>query len=210
MYMEDWIDIKDEQPVSMGGMISAFKKLQTRSGQFMAFVTVEDLYGAVECVCFPKVYEKMKDFMEADKVVSLSGKISINDDKAPSIIVDKISEFTLDNPVVYSAERSGGYASASPKKTESATVGNTAKEASPVAPVAQKEDKPKRLWLNISALDEADVEELMETLGFYLGETEVIFVKDGKKMLCSEKVNPGRALMAELASFLPENCIKLA
>ena len=202
-----YADIKDEQPVSMGGMISAFKKLQTRSGQFMAFVTVEDLYGAVECVCFPKVYEKMKDFLEADKVVSLSGKISINDDKAPSIIVDRISEFTIENPVVYAAEKG----SASPVRTpEAKKVDAVAQsEVKPVA-VAAKIDKPKRLWLNISALENADVEELMETLGFYLGDTEVIFVKDGKKMLCSEKVNPGRALMAELASFLPESCIKLA
>ena len=202
-----YADIKDEQPVSMGGMISAFKKLQTRSGQFMAFVTVEDLYGAVECVCFPKVYEKMKDFLEADKVVSLSGKISINDDKAPSIIVDRISEFTIENPVVYAAEKG----SASPVRTpEAKKVDAVAQsEVKPVA-VAAKIDKPKRLWLNISAMENADVEELMETLGFYLGDTEVIFVKDGKKMLCSEKVNPGRALMAELASFLPESCIKLA
>ena len=201
-----YADIKDEQPVSMGGMISAFKKLQTRSGQFMAFVTVEDLYGAVECVCFPKVYEKMKDFLEADKVVSLSGKISINDDKAPSIIVDRISEFTIENPVVYAAEKG----SASPVRTpEAKKVDAVAQsEVKPVT-VAAKIDKPKRLWLNISALENADVEELMETLGFYLGDTEVIFVKDGKKMLCSEKVNPGRALMAELASFLPESCIKL-
>ena len=202
-----YADIKDEQPVSMGGMISAFKKLQTRSGQFMAFVTVEDLYGAVECVCFPKVYEKMKDFLEADKVVSLSGKISINDDKAPSIIVDRISEFTIENPVVYAAEKGSASPVRTPEAKKVAAVAQS--EVKPVA-VAAKIDKPKRLWLNISALENADVEELMETLGFYLGDTEVVFVKDGKKMLCSEKVNPGRALMAELASFLPESCIKLA
>ena len=27
----------------------------------MAFVTLEDTYGAVECVFFPKTYEKFKD-----------------------------------------------------------------------------------------------------------------------------------------------------
>ncbi len=202
-----YAEIKDEQPVAMGGMISAFKKLQTRSGQFMAFVTVEDLYGAVECVCFPKVYDKIKDFMENDRVVSLSGKISINDDKAPSIIVDRMSEFTLENPVVYGTERTGGYTPKAPT-AKRADIPSQPQQAQPVAQAQPA--KPKRLWLNISNMEEADVEELMDTLGFYLGETEVVFVKDGKKMLCSEKVNPGRALMAELASFLPENCIKLA
>ena len=210
-YIEDeetgektYTEIRDEQPVTMGGMISAFKKLQTRSGQFMAFVTVEDLHGAVECVCFPKVYDKMKEFMEADKVVSLSGKISISDGKAPAIIVDRISEFSLESPVVYTADKqsSGGYVA--PQKAEPAF--DSAPVAMPKEPVVQQ---PKTLWLKITGMAEEDVEELMETLTFYAGDTEVIFVKDGKKMRCSEKVNPGRALMAELSSFLPEDRIVL-
>ncbi len=209
-----YADIQDEQSVSMGGMISAFKKLQTRSGQFMAFVTVEDLYGSIECVCFPKVYDKIKEFMEADKVVSLSGKISINDDKAPSIIVDKMTEFDLENPVVYS-ERSGGYTpKAKPVQREEAPraverPANGADAAASSAPAERVSSAPKRLWLNITGMDDADVEELMETLVFYAGETEVIFVKDGKKMRCTQTVLPSRALFAELATFLPENCIKL-
>ncbi len=210
-YLEDeetgektYTEIRDEQPVTMGGMISAFKKLQTRSGQFMAFVTVEDLHGAVECVCFPKVYDKMKEFMEADKVVSLSGKISISDGKVPAIIVDKISEFTLESPVVYTADKplSAGYAV--PKKVEPAFD-----RAPAPMPKESVEEKPQTLWLKITGMADEDVEELMETLTFYAGETEVIFVKDGKKMRCSEKVNPGRALMAELSSFLPEDRIVL-
>ena len=203
-----YADIRDEQPATMGGMISAFKKLQTRSGQFMAFITVEDLYGSVECVCFPKVYDKIKDFMEADRVVSLSGKISINDDKAPSIIVDKMTEFTLDNPVVYTAERSS-YAPRAYADNTRAKEPARQKRVEPT-PAPEKPQKPTRLWLNITGLEQADVDELMDTFAYYPGDTEVVFVRDGKKMLCSERVNPGKALMAELASFLPANCIKLA
>ena len=217
-YLEDeetgertYTEIRDGQAVAMGGMISAFKKLQTRSGQFMAFVTVEDLYGAVECVCFPKVYDKIKEFMENDKVVSLSGKISINDGKAPSIIVDRMSEFTLENPVVYTAE--GGAGNTPHHRAERQDAAPMQAIASdriaPTLSAQPAQEKPKRLWLNITGMEEADVDELMETLTFYAGETEVIFVNGNQKMRCSQQVNPGRALMAELASFLPENCIKL-
>ena len=80
-------------------------------------------------------------------------------------------------------------------------------EASP-APV-QKTDEEKTLWLNVSGLEDADIEELLETLIFYSGETKVWFVKNGKKMLCSQRVTPNKALMAEISSFLSENCIKL-
>jgi hypothetical protein len=49
----------------------------------------------------------------------------------------------------------------------------------------------------------------LETLIFYEGETPVIFVKNGKKMVCTQKVSPSKALMAELCGFLSESCIKL-
>jgi DNA polymerase-3 subunit alpha len=186
-----YAELSDGQAITMGGMISAYKKLQTSSGSYMAIVTVEDMYGTIECVCFPKIYDKIKGFMSEDRVVFVKGKISINDDKAPSIIVDTMTEFTQEEKteVKESAPRAEG------KETQTAP---------------KVENKEKRLWLNITGLDDADVEELMETLCFYGGDTTVIFVKDGKKLLCSQKVTPNKALLAELRGFLSENCIKLA
>ena len=189
-----YTELTDGMPVSMGGMISAYKKLKTKSGAFMAFVTVEDLYGSVECVCFPKVYEKIRSFLEADKVVSVDGKMSIDAEKLPAIIVDRMTEFSLDEK---------------PTIAKAAAVNREGETARPTVK-AEKPDKDKKLWLNVSDLDEADIEELMETLTFYEGETPVVFVKNGKKMLCSQKVTAGKALMAELAGFLPEACVKLA
>ena len=197
--VKTYTDISDGMQVSMGGMISAYKKLKTRSGAFMAFVTVEDLYGSIECVCFPKVYEKMRDFLEADKVVSLTGKISIDDEKLPAIIVDKISEFTIaDDGAVISNTQPTAQAFGDESKLERATPSAT-----------EKSDADKKLWLNVTGMENEDIDELMETLTFYAGQTTVYFVKDGKKMLCSQRVSPSRALMAELRSFLPENAIKL-
>lgn len=54
-----------------------------------------------------------------------------------------------------------------------------------------------------------DVDELMETLCYYQGDTPVYFVRDRKKMLCSQRVNPERALMAGTLLFPPGGCIKL-
>ncbi|MBE7100696.1 MAG: DNA polymerase III subunit alpha [Clostridiales bacterium] len=184
-------DVQDGQQVTMGGMIGAFKKLKTRSGSFMAFVTIEDLYGSIECVCFPKVYDKIRNFLDADTVVSLSGKISIEDEKAPVIIVEKMTEFILD---------------------EETPKANSAKVEEPIVDARSivKNETPKHLWLNVTDLEDADIDELLETLAFYEGDTEVYFVKGRKKLLCTQKVSLNKAFFAELSSFLPENCIKLA
>ncbi len=186
-----YTEISDGMPVTMGGMLGAFKKLKTRTGSLMAFVTVEDMYGAIECVCFPKVYDKIRNFLETDRVVSLSGKISIDEDKAPVIILDSMREFSVDEPQV--AKKSGVEKNTEPQPIER----------------REKSDAEKKLWLNITGLDDADVEELMETLTFYDGDTSVFFFKDGKKLICSQKVTPSRGLFAELASFLSESAIKL-
>ena len=185
-------EISHGKEITMGGMIGAIKKVKTRSGSLMAIVTVEDMFGSIECVCFPKVYDKIRNFLEVDRVVSLTGKISIDEEKAPDIIVEKMWEFTLDDTT------------ATPAKATA-----TDESITPIASAAQKTEKTKRLWLNVSGMEEADVEELLETLTFYAGDTEVFFVQDGKKMRCSEKVVLNKALMAELSSFLPENCIKV-
>ena len=194
--VKQYTEIQDGQQITMGGMIGAFKKLKTRSGSFMAFVTVEDLYGSIECVCFPKIYDKIRGFLEPDRVVSLSGKISIEEDKAPVIIVDKMTEFTLDED-----EKPAVNAPIAPPMS--------GREEPTLPKPQQKADSEKTLWLNVTDLEEEDVEELLDTLSFYTGETEVVFVQGKKKMRCTQKVAPNKALMAELASFLPESCIKL-
>ncbi len=188
-----YTEISDGMEITMGGMISAYKKLKTRSGAFMAFVTVEDLYGSIECVCFPKTYDKIRGFLETDRVVSLRGKISIDDEKAPAIIVDDMQEFSLDE-----VEQT---------KVKPIVVADT--EQPKTAPVKQADDADKTLWLNVTDMDDEDLEELVETLTYYEGETTVYFVKGKKKMRCSQKVSPGRALMAELSGFLSDDKIKL-
>ena len=187
-----YTEISDGMQVTMGGMIGAYKKLKTRSGAFMAFVTVEDMSGSIECVCFPKIYERIRSFLETDRVVSLSGRISIEEEKLPVIILDKMEEFTLEETV--------------PVASSNATA---ISQANVAAREAVKAEADKKLWLNVSDLEEEDIEELLEVLSFYTGETSVYFVKAGKKMMCSQKVSINKGLIAELSTFLPENCIKI-
>ena len=205
-----YTEIASGQSATMGGMISAYKKLQTKSGLFMAFVTVEDLYGTVECVCFPKVYDKIKSFLAEDRVVTLSGKIDISDEKPPVIIVDRMNEFTPPEEKSPSAANSvsgnnGG------NNTAGGAGGGTGNAVQGGAYAEEKDDSEKTLWLNITGLDERDLGELTDTLAFYQGNTSVIFVDKIKraKYMCSQKVSISRALYAELSTCLSEDKIKL-
>ncbi len=90
--------IKAGDAVTMGGIVAGIKKLNTKSGAVMAFLTVEDLYGSIECVVFPKIYEKARVFLRPDVVVRISGKIDIAPEKLPVIILDSLEEFIVETP----------------------------------------------------------------------------------------------------------------
>jgi hypothetical protein len=105
------------------------------------------------------------------------------------IFVERIDEFSLDDMAQKSVAKP--------------------QEGKPAPKAVPKAETEKRLWLNVTDMDEADQEELMETLTFYAGDTTVIFVRNGKKMACSQKVTPNKALISELYAFLPADCIKL-
>ncbi len=82
--------IKSGDAVRMGGIVAGIKKVATKAGAFMAFITVEDLYGSVECLAFPRIYEKARSFLKQDAVVRVTGKIDISPEKMPVIILDSL------------------------------------------------------------------------------------------------------------------------
>ncbi len=84
------------QAVLMGGLVAGVKKINTKAGATMAFITVEDLYGSIECVAFPRVYERIKPFLHIDGAVKVTGKLDIPTDKAPVVIVDNVEELSLE------------------------------------------------------------------------------------------------------------------
>ncbi len=85
--------IKSGQPVSMGGMIAGIKKINTKSGSLMAFVTLEDEYGSIDCLAFPKVYDRIRPYLSQDNVVRVVGKIDIDPEKLPVIVLDTLEKF---------------------------------------------------------------------------------------------------------------------
>ncbi len=88
--------VKAGDPVTMGGIIAGVKKISTKSGGFMAFITLEDLYGSVECLAFPKIYERTRSSIKQDAVVRIKGKIDLPAEKAPVIILDTLEALEPD------------------------------------------------------------------------------------------------------------------
>lgn len=83
---------KDQVFYTIGGMIAGKTVKLTKNNQNMAFITLEDLYGSIEVVVFPKKYEQYRRYLEQDAKVFVYGRASVNEKEA-KIILEKLVPF---------------------------------------------------------------------------------------------------------------------
>lgn len=79
----------DDETVRIGGIIRNTKTTPTKKGDLMAFVTIEDLLGAIEVTVFPEVYKKTHDFLVDDNPIVLQGRVQ-KDENSVKILVDSL------------------------------------------------------------------------------------------------------------------------
>ncbi len=172
-------DLTDGAPVTMGGIIGSYKRINTRSGSTMAFISVEDLYGNIECVAFPNVFDRIKSVVAADKIVRLSGKIQLDEEKAPVIILDKMQEYSETG----------------------------AAEEAPSAESKPRKRQEHALWLNASALSEEEFDDFTSLFAHYMNGNTTVKIKRGGKLFKMSNINYCRGLRDELYLYLDDSDI---
>ena len=85
---------RDEQKVTVAGIISRYKTKTTRNNSLMAYVTLEDDSGAVELLVFSRVLTESGNYIRENSPVLVTGKISVRDEKEPQILCDSLRPLT--------------------------------------------------------------------------------------------------------------------
>lgn len=165
--------IVDGMKVTMAGIISGKKILVTKSNKQMAFIDLEDLYGIVEVIVFPNVYERCIQSIKEDNVVVVKGTINFKEDEQPKLMAEKIFDLQSIDEVLTSSslkisipeDLNETEALSALKEVLTAHKGNT--------PVIIKIDRTgkkfkasKDLWVNPGTLLKAKLEDI----GFILEE----------------------------------------
>ena len=81
---------KDGDLVTIGGIITGRRNKTTRNNSQMAFLTLEDLYGSIDVLVFPKIYERFSPIMAVDSIVFLTGRVSLREDEAPKLLCERV------------------------------------------------------------------------------------------------------------------------
>jgi DNA polymerase-3 subunit alpha len=77
---EERSNIFDGKVVKVGGIIVERSIKYTKNDMVMAFINIEDLYGVIEVIVFPNVYERYKINLIDDKVVLVEGRVSMKEE----------------------------------------------------------------------------------------------------------------------------------
>ena len=84
------IELSDRAAISVVGSISDITFKTTKKDERMAFFTLEDKTGEIECIAFPKAYNKFYADLRIDSAIFVTGQISLKDDEMPKIIVNDV------------------------------------------------------------------------------------------------------------------------
>lgn len=87
--------LMDGSTVKIAGMVIDKKNKTTRNNDLMAFVLLEDLYGTVELIVFPKVYKSCIELLREDSIIVVEGRLNFREDEEPKIICDRIKPMPI-------------------------------------------------------------------------------------------------------------------
>ena len=150
----------DQKTVRMGGIIAEKKLKAARSGNMMAFVQLEDMYGVTEVLVFPKVYERVSQLLTQDAPVVMTGKLSVREEETPKLLLDRVAPLS-EIDALDAAPRRGyrmGDDGAPPPELDA---------ASPEEDFAPRKARPaRRLYLKLTAGQRSEVLKILaETPG---------------------------------------------
>ena len=172
--------LKNGDVVTCGGVISQYTVKSTKTGSRFAILTIEDLTGTFDALLFNKAYDKFKDLLAKDILVSIKGKFTIRDGRRPTITVDNL-ELLNDK--------------------ESETDEKHEEEVEVV--------KPKKLWLKYNLNDGIIHDAVLKILSEYNGSDEVC-IKDtasNKAYKINKFVTIRESLIYELETILNKDDI---
>jgi DNA polymerase-3 subunit alpha len=179
--LSDLPQVKDGEWITVGGIITAARKLKTRTGNMMMFATLDDLEGSIELIFFGDQLSEYEHVAQVDQIVMVRGRVG-NDDRGLTIKVQACEAF---QPSVAEVE-----------------------EARAAAAVVSRAPEPLMIVLDAARLPASILEELKHVFGNHTGESDVVLAvhtSSGPRTLrlgTDFRVDPTPSLRAELARIL--------
>jgi DNA polymerase-3 subunit alpha len=81
-------EVADGQEIVIGGVVSTLKEINTKKGDRMAFVTLEDLNGVVEVIIFSELYKSSTLLLKSEDPVFIRGRVDAGEESIKVIATE--------------------------------------------------------------------------------------------------------------------------
>ncbi len=195
------------QRVTVAGMVSSVRELQTKEQKVFAVVTLEDISGNIEVNVWPDTYQRSRELWAEGNILVVVGKVRVRGDRV-SISCD------VANPYASMVEE------ALPPKVEAAITPAAAPSTPTPEPITKKSGGNHHLlYLTLTETDDQDADlqrlnSLVELLSSFPGEDPVrlTIISSGEQTavdLPQIKTRYCPQLHAQLVSLLGEQGIRV-
>jgi DNA polymerase-3 subunit alpha len=187
-------ELAEKQAVSICGVISSVTPKTTRKNERMAFITVEDRYGEIECLVFPNKYTQYRHLLTLDTAVYVQGSISQKEDEAPKILVNQITEL-IENSKFKREEKNQ-------RPTESAELHVSG---------VQENKRIQKIYLRVDDLGCTKYLKAKNIVDIFDGQTAVIFFdrSTSKYLTYQSGLDATEYVLSELRTILGEENVVL-
>ena len=177
--------VHDNQSVKICGIISNRKNKITKNNTQMAFIKLEDLYGTIEVIIFPKILQKFGAVLTEGNAVLIEGRVSIREDEEPKVLCETAE--LLDG---IKAEKKENYNNQEPY-----------------------EKGRRTLFIRMGTYDDTVLKMTAGLLRANSGETPVCFyISDTKKKLYAPKdchIDEASGVIDNISAIFGENNVKM-
>ena len=104
-------ECKEEEEVTICGLVTATRQIPTKKDptKFLRFVTLEDLTGKVDCVCFHKKLLEFGDLLQQENKVVITGKVQHRGEDQISLLIDNVKSVENSNIVTVKLNKEVNY-----------------------------------------------------------------------------------------------------
>lgn len=191
----------DGDTVIMAGMVGDLRRMITKSNQEMARLTIEDYYGVITAIVFPRDYVKAKYVLENDAIVAIKGTLSFKEDSDPEILVNKVTEI----------ERISEFKDQGRNDYNRTSMRNYSRSKVKTEPLREKQYLKLRVSQELSDMlgnDEIQ-QRILGAVSAHRGDTDMLIYLPGQKPLKSANgVDIDENLLIELEQLLGKENVK--
>ncbi len=101
---------RDGDRVTVLAIIASLRLKTTKSNSTMAFLVLEDMYGSIEMLVFPKILTEFAHLLKEENVVQVRARVSLREDEDAKLVCDQV----LLPPIKEEAEKGGAEAPQKP------------------------------------------------------------------------------------------------